>query len=52
MDLSFSKVELEFRKGIRSWLRENVPEEPLESFDTQIGFQQHRDWEKTLHAGN
>ena len=52
MDLSFSKVELEFRKEIRSWLRENVPDEPLESFDTEPGFQQHRDWEKTLYAGN
>ena len=52
MDLSFSKAELEFRKEIRSWLRENVPDEQLESFDTQVGFQQHRDWEKTLHAGN
>ena len=29
-----------------------MPDEPLESFDTEPGFQQHRDWEKTLYAGN
>ncbi|SVB28022.1 uncharacterized protein METZ01_LOCUS180876, partial [marine metagenome] len=29
-----------------------VPASPLESFDTEQGFDQHRDWERTLHTGN
>ncbi|MBW2316115.1 MAG: acyl-CoA dehydrogenase, partial [Deltaproteobacteria bacterium] len=40
-----------FRKEARAWLEANAPSAPLASFDTKAGFEAHREWEKTLHAG-
>jgi len=51
MDLEFSAEHEAFRKEARAWLEGHVPREPLASFDTQEGFEQHREWEKELHAG-
>jgi len=51
MDLNFTSEQIDFRKQARSWLESNVPSEPLSSFDTKDGFEQHRAWEKKLHAG-
>ncbi|GAA5112062.1 acyl-CoA dehydrogenase family protein [Haloechinothrix salitolerans] len=48
MDLDLDQHAKDFRAEVRAWLAENVPNEPLESFDTAAGFEQHRDWEKRL----
>ncbi|WP_338603191.1 acyl-CoA dehydrogenase family protein [Saccharopolyspora sp. SCSIO 74807] len=50
MDLTFSAEDLAFRDEVRTWLRANVPAEPLPSLETETGFAAHRQWEKTLHA--
>src|SRR5262247_3538733 len=51
MDLSYSERENAFRREARAWLEANVPGQPLHSFDTKQGFEEHRAWEKKLHAG-
>jgi alkylation response protein AidB-like acyl-CoA dehydrogenase len=51
MDLTFSAEEQAFRKEARAWLEANVPKEPLASFDTKEGFEEHREWERKLDAG-
>ncbi|MDX1497385.1 MAG: acyl-CoA dehydrogenase family protein, partial [Salinisphaeraceae bacterium] len=51
MKLEYTDKQNEFRKEIRDWLSANVPKEPLASFDTEEGFEQHRQWEKTLFEG-
>ena len=50
MDLNYTKEQDAFRQEARSWLEANVPGEPLESFDTREGFDQHCAWERKLHA--
>jgi len=52
MDLNYTVEQVAFRKEVREWLEANVPAEPLQSFDTIEGFEQHRQWEKTLAEGN
>ncbi|WP_299726304.1 acyl-CoA dehydrogenase family protein [uncultured Endozoicomonas sp.] len=51
MDLSYTDGQNAFREEVRSWLEQNVPEQPLSSFDTEEGFQQHREWEAKLNDG-
>ncbi len=51
MDLVYTAEQEAFRKEARTWLEANVPREPLRSFDTREGFEEHRGWEKKLHAG-
>ena len=51
MDLSYTEEQQSFRTEVRSWLSANVPDQPLESFDTEKGFAQHREWEATLNGG-
>ncbi len=51
MDLAYTPEQQEFRAEVRSWLEANVPREPLRSFDTREGFEEHRAWESRLHAG-
>ena len=51
MDLEYTPEQQAFRKEIRDWLQSNVPSEPLQSFDTEEGFEQHRQWEKKLSEG-
>jgi alkylation response protein AidB-like acyl-CoA dehydrogenase len=51
MDLAYGERERAFRAEARAWLAANVPQEPLASFDTAAGAQQHRAWEKRLDAG-
>lgn len=50
MNLNFSPAEQQFRDECRTWLRANVPGEPLLSGDTKEGFAQHLEWEKKLFA--
>src|SRR5210317_873815 len=52
MELVYTAKQQDFRMEIRDWLREHVPVERLPSFDTAEGFAAHRQWEKTLAAGN
>ena len=51
MDLRYTPQQDAFRKETRAWLESNVPREPLPSFDTAVGFEAHREWEKKLNAG-
>ena len=49
LDLTFTAEEEAFRAEAGAWLEANVPRESLASFDTRVGFEQHRAWERTLH---
>ena len=51
MRLEYTERQAAFRAEIREWLRANVPREPLQSFDTEAGFAQHREWERRLFSG-
>jgi len=51
MDLRYTPEQEAFRREARAWLERNVPKQPLHSFDTKQGFEEHREWEKKLHAG-
>lgn len=51
MDLKYTTQQQAFREEVRAWMEANVPSEPLKSFDTEEGFQQHREWEKTMNDG-
>ena len=51
MDLRYTREQEAFRREAREWLQANVPKEPLHSFDTKEGFEEHREWERRLHAG-
>ena len=51
MDLRFTPEQKAFRKEAREWLEAHVPKEPLRSFDTREGFEEHRVWERELNAG-
>ncbi len=51
MDLRYTPEQEAFRAEVRAWLAAHVPAEPLPSFDTAQGFEAHRAWERTLHAG-
>ena len=48
MDLSFSQSEEAFRTEARAWLAANVPNPPLPSGDTEVGFKLHLEWERKL----
>lgn len=52
MDLSYTDEHRAFRAEVRSWMRDNVPAEPLPSFDaSREGFEAHREWEARLNEG-
>jgi alkylation response protein AidB-like acyl-CoA dehydrogenase len=52
MDLSYSPAEQAFRREVRDWLATHVTAAPLPDFDSsREGFEAHRAWERTLHAG-
>jgi len=51
MHLQYTEAQQKFRAEIRAWLAGNVPKQRLESFDTEKGFQQHREWEAKLNEG-
>jgi alkylation response protein AidB-like acyl-CoA dehydrogenase len=50
LDLTYTAAEESFRAEVRTWLRENLPAEPLPSGDTAEGFAAHVEWEKRLYA--
>jgi len=51
MDIVFTPEQTAFRAEVREWLRANLPKKRLKSFDTQEGFEEHREWEKVLYSG-
>ena len=51
MDLTYTDKQNAFREEVRSWLAANVPEQPLQTFDTAEGFAAHRAWEAKLNEG-
>ena len=51
MQLEYTPEQTAFRAEVCAWLAANVPAEPLKSFDTEEGFQQHREWEAKLYEG-
>ena len=51
MDLAYTDQQKAFRAEVRAWLEANVPKTPLQSFDTEEGFKQHREWEAKLNSG-
>lgn len=48
MDLDFDDQTSEFRGEVRQFLAANAAFFPTESYDTAIGFEQHRRWDKVL----
>ena len=48
MDLNFTTEQDAFRDEARKWLESNVPSEPLKSFDSKEGFEEHLEWELQL----
>ncbi|KAI5913915.1 acyl-CoA dehydrogenase family protein [Thauera sp. 2A1] len=48
MDLAYTPRQKAFREEVRAWLAANLPREPLASYDTREGFEQHREWESKL----
>jgi alkylation response protein AidB-like acyl-CoA dehydrogenase len=48
MDLDLDDATVAFRDEVRGWLADNVPRQPLASFDTAEGFEEHREWEARL----
>ena len=48
MDLTYTPAQKAFRAQVRAWLKDNVPKERLQSYDTREGFEQHRVWEAKL----
>src|SRR6476620_11740275 len=51
MQLNYTAAQRAFRAEVRASLQANVPKQPLQSFDTEEGFEQHRRWEATLNSG-
>jgi alkylation response protein AidB-like acyl-CoA dehydrogenase len=51
MDLTYTDKQNAFREEVRSWLAANVPDQPLQTFDTAEGFAAHRAWEAKLNEG-
>src|SRR5689334_18057008 len=51
MDLTYTPAQQAFRVEARTWLAANVPSKPLQSFDTEQGFAEHRAWEAKLNEG-
>ena len=52
MQIKFTEAQEKFRNEVRLWLQDSLPKKPLQSLDTQEGFELHREWERTLDSGN
>ncbi|MFQ6399059.1 acyl-CoA dehydrogenase family protein [Nocardia sp. KC 131] len=48
MDLDLDTATTEFQREVREFLAANKPAKPLASMDTKLGFEAHRQWERTL----
>ena len=52
LDLQFTPAQQRFRAEVRQWMGAHVPKAPLKTLESEAGFAQHRQWERTLAAGN
>jgi alkylation response protein AidB-like acyl-CoA dehydrogenase len=52
LDLQFSPDQRRFRAEVRAWMAAHVPATPLPTLESEAGFAAHRQWERTLAAGN
>jgi alkylation response protein AidB-like acyl-CoA dehydrogenase len=52
LQLQFTPAQRQFRAEVRAWLAEHVPRTVLPTLESAAGFAQHRQWERTLAAGN
>jgi alkylation response protein AidB-like acyl-CoA dehydrogenase len=52
LDLTFTPEQQRFRAGVRAWMAAHVPARPLKTLESEAGFAQHREWERTLARGN
>jgi alkylation response protein AidB-like acyl-CoA dehydrogenase len=52
LDLTFTPEQQRFRAEVRAWLAAHVPARPLRTLESEAGFAQHREWERTLARGN
>jgi alkylation response protein AidB-like acyl-CoA dehydrogenase len=52
LDLTFTPEQQRFRAEVRAWMAAHVPAPPLKTLESEAGFAQHREWERTLARGN
>ncbi len=52
LDLQFTPEQQRFRAEVRAWMAAHVPKTPLKTLESEAGFAQHREWERTLAGGN
>jgi len=52
LDLTFTPAQQRFRAEVRAWMAAHVPATPLKTLESEAGFAQHREWERTLARGN
>jgi alkylation response protein AidB-like acyl-CoA dehydrogenase len=52
LDLQFTAAQQRFRTEVRAWMNAHVPKAPLRTLESEAGFAQHREWERTLASGN
>jgi len=52
LELQFTPEQQRFRAEVRAWMQAHVPATPLQTLESAAGFAQHREWERTLAAGN
>jgi alkylation response protein AidB-like acyl-CoA dehydrogenase len=52
LDLTFTPEQQRFRAEVRAWMAAHVPATPLKTLESEAGFAQHREWERTLARGN
>jgi alkylation response protein AidB-like acyl-CoA dehydrogenase len=52
LQLQFTPAQRQFRAEVRAWMSAHVPRAPLQTLESARGFAQHREWERTLAAGN
>jgi alkylation response protein AidB-like acyl-CoA dehydrogenase len=52
LDLTFTPEQQRFRAEVRAWMAAHVPATPLKTLESEAGFAQHREWERTLACGN
>lgn len=49
MELQLNDTQREFRDEVRTWLEDNVPQDPLPDRWTAEGYAAHQQWEKNLY---
>lgn len=52
LNLHFTPQQDAFRAEVRDWMAQHVPETRLKTLECKEGFDQHREWERTLKSGD